>query len=104
MKLATVLLAAGLIAAPGIALAQSSPSPNNQSGPGVSPSVQAPTDQGVGSESGNLKGQPSRGAMGAGTTGMQTGPAVGAPASQMGEQRLRNASPASPAEGVQKEK
>ncbi len=104
MKLASIVFAATITAIPGWALAQSSPSPNNQSGPGVSPSVEAPTDQGIGSESGNVQGVPERGSMGVGTTGMQTEPVSPGPRPSMREPQLRGASPASPAEGVEKEK
>ncbi len=55
------LIAALLISAStGFALAQSAPSPNNQSGPGVSPTTPSPTDPSVGGESGNTVGIPSR--------------------------------------------
>ena len=54
------------------ALAQSSPSPSNQSGPGVSPTTPAPTDPSAGSESGNTRGIPERGTMSA-PTAPQTG-------------------------------
>jgi hypothetical protein len=60
-KLAIVVLIA---AAPTTAaLAQSSPAPANQSGPGVSPTTPSPTDPSTGSESGNTKGLPERGTM-----------------------------------------
>ena len=60
MKLKTLVVAAGLIAAPALAFAQSAPAPANQSGPGVSPSVQSPTDMGASSVTGNTKAIPSR--------------------------------------------
>ena len=65
MKIRTLLVATTLLtAATSSAFAQSSPAPANQSGPSVSPSA-SPTDQGVGSESGNTKGVPTRGTMNA---------------------------------------
>ena len=48
-------------ASAGFAFAQSSPSPANQAGPGVSPTAPSPTDQSAGSESGNTVGVPERG-------------------------------------------
>ena len=70
MKLTTVILATSMLAvAPAASFAQSSPSPNNQSGPGVNPTVQSPTDQGAGGETGNTKATPERGTMTRGTTG-----------------------------------
>ncbi|HZT24217.1 MAG TPA: hypothetical protein VFA57_00820 [Pseudolabrys sp.] len=107
MKFRSMILAATLLSAVGgLAFAQSSPSPNNQSGPSVSPSVPAPTDQGAGAAaSGNTKGIPERGAAraphGAATTGAGSMATSG---SNMNESAKKNASPASPAEGVQKEK
>ena len=104
MKLTSIVLAAGLVAVPAIALAQSAPSPNNQSGPGVSKSVQSPTDVGTGNETGNTKAVPAR------KTGKHAmrmkrskhkAPTTG---SNVREQKKRNASPASPAEGVEKVK
>jgi hypothetical protein len=102
MKVSSLLIPLAFVASTSIAMAQSSPSPNNQSGPGVDPRVQTPTDQSAGSESGNLKGQPSR----MGTTGTTVVEPGVAPRSgvTIGEQHMRNASPASPAEGVEKEK
>ncbi len=61
MKLRSLVFAAGLIAIPALALAQSAPAPVNQSGPGVSPSVQSPTDMGAAGQSGSTKAVPSRG-------------------------------------------
>lgn len=63
MKLSTLVLATSMVIAPAMAFAQSSPAPANESGPGVSPTTQQPTDQGSGSETGNVKGTPSRGTM-----------------------------------------
>jgi hypothetical protein len=103
MKLKSIMLAAGLLAVPAIALAQSAPSPNNQSGPGVSPSVQAPTDMGAGGASGNTKAVPAR--KGA-KQSMKKGGKANAPTtgSSLRESKKRNASPASPAEGAEKVK
>ncbi len=72
-KLAIAIFIAALPAT--AALAQSSPPPANQSGPGVSPTTPSPTDPSAGSESGNTRGIPERGTMTAptapppGTTG-----------------------------------
>lgn len=103
MKLKLITLAAGLLAVPAIALAQSAPSPNNQSGPSVSPSVQAPTDMGSGAAAGgNTKAIPERKT---GKTSMKgskhKAPTTG---SNVAEQKKRNASPASGAEGAEKAK
>lgn len=55
-------LAAFLTALPiASALAQSAPSPANQSGPGLSPTAPSPTDPSAAAESGNVKGIPERG-------------------------------------------
>jgi len=51
------------VAAVGIAFAQSSPAPANQSGPSVSPTTPSPTDPSAGAQSGNTKGTPQRGTM-----------------------------------------
>jgi hypothetical protein len=78
MKLTTVILATSMLAmAPAASFAQSSPSPNNQSGPGVSPSVQSPTDLGAGGETGNTKATPERGTTTRGTTGSDVGGSMG---------------------------
>jgi hypothetical protein len=72
MKLTTVILATSMLAlAPAASFAQSSPSPNNQSGPGVSPTTPSPTDPGTGASSGNTKAIPERATPG--TTGAGTG-------------------------------
>jgi hypothetical protein len=80
MKLTTVILAASMLAlAPAAAFAQSSPSPNNQSGPSVSPTAPSPTDPAAGADQGNTKAIPERatpGTTGAGT-GMGTGGSMG---------------------------
>jgi hypothetical protein len=67
----TLAIAALLAAAtPALVLAQSSPPPANQSGPGVSPSAPSPTDPAAGSASGNTRAVPERGVRTApGTTG-----------------------------------
>jgi hypothetical protein len=101
--LATAMVAAGT----GFALAQSAPAPANQSGPGVSATTPAPTDPSTASESGNTKGVPARATNAhPGTTGM--GGSMGAntptPGTNAKETQEKNASPASPAEGVKKEK
>jgi hypothetical protein len=103
MKLKSIMLAAGLLAVPAIALAQSAPSPNNQSGPGVSPSAPAPTDMGTGSETGNTKAVPARKTPRHSTmrSSRHKAPTTG---SNVREQKKRNASPASGAEGAEKVK
>jgi hypothetical protein len=57
LVLATLLTALPIASA----LAQSAPSPTNQSGPGVSATTPSPTDPSAGAESGNTKGVPERG-------------------------------------------
>jgi hypothetical protein len=98
--LATTIVAAGT----GFALAQSAPAPANQSGGGVSATTPAPTDPSTAGESGNTKGKPARGTLNAqpGTTGM--GASRPTPGSNAKENQEKNASPASPAEGTEKEK
>jgi hypothetical protein len=64
-----------LAMAPAASFAQSSPSPNNQSGPNVSPTTPSPTDPGAGADSGNSKGIPERATPG--TTGAGTGMGTG---------------------------
>jgi hypothetical protein len=102
MKLTSIVLAAGLLAVPAIALAQSSASPNNQSGPGVSPTVQSPTDMAAGGNaSGNTKAVPARSAK----KKVKKGSTMGAaPKGSSKMNKVRNASPASPDEGAKKEK
>lgn len=105
MKLSTLVLATAVIAAPTFAFAQSAPSPNNQSGPGVNSSTTTePTAQGTVSETGNTKGQPSRATTGAAPmdkgakgTGMK-------PASPATDSMKKNESPASQGTGISKEK
>jgi hypothetical protein len=104
MRLKPIVLAAGLLGGPAIALAQSAPSPNNQSGPGVSPSVQSPTDPGTGNASGNTKATPERKASVQSTMmkgSKQKAPTTGA---NLHETKKRNASPNSAAEGAEKVK
>jgi hypothetical protein len=76
MKLTTVILATSMLAlAPAASFAQSSPSPNNQSGPSVSPTAPSPTDPGAGADQGNTKAIPDRATPG--TTGAGTGMGTG---------------------------
>lgn len=104
MKLKSIVLAAGLIAVPALALAQSAPAPANQSGSGVSPSVQSPTDMGVAGQSGNTKATPSRSvhkgktAMKRSRKGHMTGAAV------KEEQGKVSTSPSSMKEGIKKDR
>ena len=107
MKFRSLILATTLLtAATSFAFAQSAPSPDNSSGPDVHANAPAPTDP---SSSGdNIKGIPSRGTamqgratIGAGMTEPGTRPS---PRKNMNESAKKNASPASPAEGVEKEK
>ena len=109
MKFTSIVLAAGLLAAPAIALAQSAPSPNNTTGPGVSATTPSPTDPGAAAVSGDTKGQPARPTMSSTkmkkskhmatrkSSRMTTGAA-------MRDTKKKNASPASGAEGAAKEK
>jgi len=107
MKFRSLILATTLLtAATGFAFAQSAPSPNNSSGPGVDATTPAPTD--LSSTGDNIKGIPSRSTAvkgkattGAGMTEPGTKPT---PQKNLNETMKKNASPASPAEGVQKEK
>jgi hypothetical protein len=103
MKLTSFVIAAGLIAVPALALAQSAPAPVNQSGPGVSPTVQSPTDMGTAGQSGNTKAVPSRGvhkrsAMRMKRKGHMTGAAV------KEEQNKVSTPPSSMGESIKKEK
>lgn len=59
-RLNTCVLAFALLAAPGIALAQSSPSPANTCGAALSATAPGPTEMGMASETGNLWGFPCR--------------------------------------------
>ncbi|HEY6024545.1 MAG TPA: hypothetical protein VIV34_10265 [Pseudolabrys sp.] len=105
MTIRRLILASAFVAAgTGLALAQSSPAPANQSGGGVSATSPAPTDPSTASESGNTKGVPARGTLNAqpGTTGM--GATSPSPGSNAMETKEKNASPASPTEGTEKEK
>jgi hypothetical protein len=105
MKLKTVVFAAGLIAIPALAFAQSAPAPVNQSGPGVT-RTQAPTDMGSGNVTGNTKATPTRGAKAMKHSKMSKRHKGAAPTtgSNVRERKERNASPASPMEGAEKEK
>ena len=105
MKLKSLVLAAGLIAVPALAFAQSAPAPANTSGPNVSPTVQSPTDMGAGSVSGTRKGIPSRGVKKSSTIvkhGKKGSSMTGSAARE--ESNRRNASPASMKEGAEKVK
>ena len=105
MRLARIILAVGLLAVPATALAQSSPSPNNQSGPGVSPTAPSPTDPGAGAVSGDTKARPARPTMSGSSDSMGDGtPNRMTPGAAMRDTQRKNASPASGAEGVEKEK
>jgi hypothetical protein len=103
MKLKSLVFAAGLIAVPALAFAQSAPAPVNQSGPGVT-RTQSPTDMGAAGVSGNTKAVPARKGM---TSKMRMGKrskAAPTTGSNVRERNQRNASPASSAEGAAKEK
>ena len=107
MKFRSLILATTLLtAATGFAFAQSAPAPANQSGPGVDATAPGPTD--LSKENDNTKGIPSRGtaAQGRATTGAgMTEPGTKpSPRKNMNETVKKNASPASPAEGIEKEK
>jgi hypothetical protein len=107
MKFRRLILAATLLtAATGFAVAQSAPSPNNASGPNVDATTPSPTDPA--STGDNIKGIPERGTAvkGRATTGAGMTEPGTKPSSQknMNETMKKNASPASPAEGEQKEK
>jgi hypothetical protein len=108
MTIRSLILATAIVAAgTGFALAQSAPAPVNQSGGGVSATTPAPTDPSTASESGNTKGTPARGTTNArpSTTGMgAAGANTPTPGSNVKENQEKNASPASPAEGTEKEK
>jgi hypothetical protein len=83
------------------AFAQSAP-PANQAGGGTSATSPAPTDPSTAGETGNTKGVPSRGtSVGPGTTG--SGANEPTPSSNARESQEKNASPASPATGAEKE-
>jgi hypothetical protein len=104
MKLASLALAAGLLAVPAIALGQSAPAPKNTSGPGVSPSVQSPTDPGQGNASGNTKATPSKKMTKRTKKHSTMGSAAKSSMKMKRPAENPNASPASPAEGAKKEK
>jgi hypothetical protein len=65
-RIVAIGIYAATLVTPLAAFAQSSPSPNNTAGPGISPTAPAPTDMGAGADDSNRKGVPSRPA---GTTG-----------------------------------
>ncbi len=102
MKVRMAILLATLV--PLAAFAQSAPSPNNSSGPGIDPSVQSPTDMGAAAENGNIRGVPQR-RHSVGTTGsaVRERPFVRGRALP-DDEGLRNVSPASPAEGIEQER
>jgi hypothetical protein len=107
MKFRSLILATTLLtAATGFAFAQSAPSPNNSSGPDVHATTPSPTDPA--STGDNIKGIPERGtaAQERATTGSgMTAPGSRPTARKNNEDGVqKNASPASPAEGVEKEK
>jgi hypothetical protein len=104
MNLRKVIIATTIVAtSAGFAFAQSAPSPANQSGGGTSATSPAPTDPSTAGETGNTKGIPSRGtSVKPGTTG--SGANEPTPSSNARESQEKNASPASPAAGAEKEK
>jgi len=105
MKLRTLVLASAVFAAgSGLAFAQSSPAPANQSGGGVSATTPSPTDPSSAAESGNTKGTPARGTMNAQPRTTGSGMSSPTPSSSSKESQEKNASPASPAEGTEKVK
>lgn len=91
-------LAVLIAAVPAAALAQSSPAPANQSGPGVSPTTPAPTDPSAGSESGNIRGIPERGTMTAPPRTGTTGSGLAVP-----PERLDRDNTSVPGQGVNKD-
>ena len=106
MKLKSVVFAAGLIAVPALAFAQSSPSPINQSGPGVTGTNQAPTEMGAGAVTGQTKAVPASKRTGTASKMKMGKRSKAAPTtgSNIRERNQRNASPASGAEGAEKVK
>lgn len=108
MKIRTLILATTIAAVgTGFAFAQSAPAPANQSGGGTSATSPSPTDPSTAGQTGNTKGEPARGSMSApGTTGSGVSSPASrpTPGSNMEESQQKNASPASPTEGVKKEK
>jgi hypothetical protein len=103
MKLKSLVFAAGLIAVPALAFAQSAPAPVNQSGPGVT-RTQSPTDMGAAGVSGNTKAVPARKSMRSKLRMGKRSKAAPTTGSNIRERSQRNASPASSAEGAEKEK
>jgi hypothetical protein len=104
MNLRKVIVATAIITtSAAFAFAQSALSPANQSGGGTSATAPSPTDPSTASETGNTKGIPSRGTNARpGTTG--SGANEPTPSSNIRESQEKNASPASPAAGAEKEK
>jgi len=104
MKLKSVVFAAGLIAVPALAFAQSSPAPVNQSGTGVT-KTQSPTDMGAAGVSGETKAVSGKQSQTKSKMKMgkrsKDAPTTG---SNTRERNERNASPASGAEGAEKVK
>jgi len=104
MNLRRVIIATTIIATSvGFAFAQSAPSPANQSGGGTSATAPSPTHPSTAGETGNTNGVPARGTnVRPGTTG--SGANEPTPSSNVRESQEKNASPASPAAGAEKEK
>lgn len=72
MKISSLVLAATMLAAmPVIAGAQTA-TPQNQSGPGISPTAPGGKDPALGIESGNVKGKPSQSAVPGGANNTST--------------------------------
>jgi hypothetical protein len=108
MKIRTLMLAATIATmGTGFAFTQSAPAPANQSGGGTSATSPAPTDPSTAGQTGNTKGEPARATTNAPATtgsGVTNSTSKPTPGSSMKESQEKNASPASPAEGVKKEK
>jgi hypothetical protein len=105
MKIRALVLATTILtAATGVAFAQSSPAPVNQSGGGID-AAQSPTDMGIAGQTGLTKGTPTRGAVSAQRQQMApaatTGSGLNSPAR---ESAHKAASPASPDAGIKQEK
>jgi hypothetical protein len=104
IKLKSIVFAAGLIAVPALAFAQSSPSPINQSGPGVTGTNQAPTEMGAAAVTGQTKAVPASKRTGSKMKMGKRSKAAPTTGSNVRERQQRNASPASGAEGAEKVK
>ena len=105
MKIRTLVLATTLLTtATGLAFAQSSPAPANQSGGGISATTPAPTDPSIASESGNTTSAPARGTDARPGAAGTTGSGMATPGLNMQESNEKNASPASPDVGLKQEK